>query len=57
MSKTPKKIYAASSSATSSCRLFKSVADSANCEIFVWENKSYVARCRGRDLRQFPSEE
>ena len=32
MSKTPKKIYAASSSATSSCRLCVSVGDSANCK-------------------------
>ena len=32
MSKTPKKIYAPSSNATSSCRLCKSVGDSANCK-------------------------
>ena len=32
MSKTPKQTYAASSNATSSCRLFNSVGDSVNCK-------------------------
>ena len=32
MSKTPKKIYVASSNATSSSRLFKSVGDFSHCK-------------------------
>ena len=35
MSKTPKKIYVASSNATSSSRLFKSVRDFSHCKNFV----------------------
>ena len=57
MSQTPKKIYVASSNATSSSRLCKSVEDFSLVTVkFVWKSKSCVAPCRGRDLRQFPWE-
>ena len=56
MSKTQKKIYVASSNATSSSRLFKSVGDFSLCKNLFGKSKSCVALCRGRDLQQFPSE-
>ena len=43
MSKTPKKISAASSNATSSCRLCKSVGNSAHCKTFFGKaNRTFL---------------
>ena len=56
MSQTQKKIYEASSNATSSSRLFKSVGDFSHCKNFFGKANHALHFAAVRDLRQFPSE-